>query len=89
MSNEEVRRCVLGADNCPLNDIISSPRLRWFGHVLHMATSHPPFRALFTPAGQDWKKRRVDVSHVLCLDPRDENCLWLETPRGVVQNQTR
>ena len=58
MSNDEVRRRVLGTDSRPLTEVIALHRLRWLGHVLRMPAHRLPLRALFARAGQGWKKRR-------------------------------
>ena len=58
MSNDEVRRRVLGAESRPLTEVIALHRLRWLGHVLRMPAHRVPIRALFARAGQGWKKRR-------------------------------
>jgi hypothetical protein len=58
VSNITVSQRVLGADSHALSETISLHRLRWLGHVLRMPTERLPHRALFAPAGQNWKKRK-------------------------------
>ena len=58
MSNDEVRRRVLGADSRPLSELISLYRLRWLSHVLRMPARRLPQRALLALPGRGWKKRR-------------------------------
>jgi exonuclease III len=58
VSNDEVRRRVLGFDSPPLNQIISHHRLRWLGHVLRMPAQRLPRRAMFALPGHGWKKQR-------------------------------
>ena len=58
MSNDEVRRRVLGSDSRPLSEVISLHRLRWLGHVLRMPTHRFPQRALLALPGCGWKKQR-------------------------------
>ena len=58
VSNDEVRRRVLGTDNRSVKELTALHRLRWLGHVLRMPVHRLPYRALFARAGQGWKKRR-------------------------------
>ena len=58
VSNEDVRRRVLGSDSRPLPELISLHRLRWFGHVLRMPTHRLPQRALLSLPGRGWNKQR-------------------------------
>ena len=58
VSNEEVRRRVLGIDSRSLPELISLHWLRWLGHVLRMPTHRLPQRALLAPPGSGWKKQR-------------------------------
>ena len=58
MSNDEVRRRVLGTDSRPLSELVSLHRLRWLGHVLRMPAHRLPQRALLAPPGCGWKKQR-------------------------------
>ncbi|WP_432422665.1 reverse transcriptase domain-containing protein [Streptococcus dysgalactiae] len=58
VSNDEVRRRVLGIDSRPLTEVITAHRLRWLGHVLRMPAHRLPYRSLFATPGHGWKKRR-------------------------------
>lgn len=56
MSIEEKRRDVLGADSLSLKEVIGVHGLRLIEQILRMSV-HRPLFALFTCAGQGWKKR--------------------------------
>ncbi|CAH8613849.1 unnamed protein product [Schistosoma guineensis] len=57
VSNEVVRKRVLGKDGKSIDEVMEPHQLRWLGHVLHIPNHRPPRRAMFH-GGVGWKKVR-------------------------------
>ena len=58
ISNAEVRRMVLGAENRSVDELMTLHRLRWLGHVLRMPTDRLPRKALLAQPEANWKCHR-------------------------------
>lgn len=103
MSDDEVRRCVLGVGRRHLTEIVALHRPRWLEHVWLMPAHRP-----FVLAGQRWNKQHsgqamtwhsgmksasalASVSaFLLCgWDPRDADCSRLEMLIGMAQNRSQ
>uniref|UniRef100_A0A183JHI1 Transposase n=1 Tax=Schistosoma curassoni TaxID=6186 RepID=A0A183JHI1_9TREM len=58
VSNNEVRRRVLGNDGESVDEVVNLHRLRWLGHVVRMPEHRLPRHAMLTGVPDGWKKVR-------------------------------
>ena len=58
VSNDEIRRRVLGTDSHPFPGVIALHRLRWLGHVVRMPAHRLSQCALLALPKCGWKKPR-------------------------------
>nr|CAX83711.1 endonuclease-reverse transcriptase [Schistosoma japonicum] len=58
VTNNEVRRRVLGNNGKSVDEVMKLHRLRWLGHVLRMSEHRLPRRSMMTSIGVGWKRVR-------------------------------